>query len=79
MDGGAPLVCLRHKAETRLSCAECSTPICPKCAVRTPVGFKCPDHATPPGARRRRTVPRRLVGPLLLLALIAGGLTIRQL
>ena len=78
MDGGPALICERHKNETRLSCAECSTPICPKCAVRTPVGFKCPDHATPPGGRRPRSSRQKLLGPLLLLALIAGALGIRQ-
>jgi len=29
--------------ETRLRCSKCGKPICPKCAVQTPVGFRCPD------------------------------------
>jgi hypothetical protein len=29
--------------ETRLRCNKCGTPICPKCAVQTPVGFRCPQ------------------------------------
>jgi len=39
-----PLVCYRHpKTETNLRCNRCGRPICPKCAVRTPVGFRCPE------------------------------------
>jgi hypothetical protein len=37
-------VCYRHPAtETGLRCNKCNKYICPKCAVRTPVGFRCPD------------------------------------
>ena len=28
---------------TSLRCNRCGNPICPRCAVRTPVGFRCPD------------------------------------
>lgn len=28
--------------ETLLRCSRCGTPICPQCAVRTPVGMRCP-------------------------------------
>jgi hypothetical protein len=39
-----PLVCYRHpKTETNLRCNRCGRLICPKCAVRTPVGFRCPE------------------------------------
>lgn len=38
--------CARHpKVQTRLRCSRCGTPICPQCAVRTPVGLRCPDCA----------------------------------
>lgn len=38
--------CARHpKTITRLRCSRCGTPICPQCAVRTPVGLRCPDCA----------------------------------
>ena len=38
------LHCARHPdVETTLRCNRCNTPICPRCAVRTPVGFRCPD------------------------------------
>jgi hypothetical protein len=36
--------CYRHpQVETGLRCNRCNKPICPKCARRTPVGFRCPD------------------------------------
>ncbi len=36
--------CVRHpQTETALRCNKCNDLICPKCAVRTPVGFRCPN------------------------------------
>lgn len=36
--------CYRHPdIQTGLRCNRCNKPICPKCARRTPVGFRCPD------------------------------------
>lgn len=36
--------CYRHpQVQTGLRCNRCGKPICPKCARRTPVGFRCPD------------------------------------
>jgi hypothetical protein len=36
--------CYRHpQTQTGLRCNRCNKPICPKCARRTPVGFRCPD------------------------------------
>jgi hypothetical protein len=36
--------CYRHPGvETALRCNRCNRPICPKCARRTPVGFRCPE------------------------------------
>jgi hypothetical protein len=43
----APLKCERHGELTRLTCVDCGKPICPKCAVRTEVGLKCEEDATP--------------------------------
>jgi hypothetical protein len=38
------LHCVNHpKVETRLRCNKCGQPICSKCAVRTPVGYRCRD------------------------------------
>ncbi len=40
MDG--PLYCVEHTTvETRLRCNKCGRPICTRCAVRTPVGYRC--------------------------------------
>ena len=37
-------VCYRHPdVETGLRCNRCNKLICPQCAHRTPVGFRCPD------------------------------------
>jgi len=38
------LHCYYHPdPETRLRCNKCGKPICTECAVRTPVGYRCPD------------------------------------
>ncbi len=38
--------CPRHPTIwTRLRCSKCGTPICPRCMVETPVGFRCPSCA----------------------------------
>src|SRR5215207_6132313 len=64
--------CARHpKQLTRLRCSRCGTPICPLCAVRTPVGLRCPDcagvrglstYATPSGDLARGAGIALLVG-----------------
>jgi hypothetical protein len=36
------LYCANHPTvETSLRCRQCDKPICPKCAIRTPTGYKC--------------------------------------
>lgn len=43
-DPDVALYCYRHPdRETRLRCRTCDRPICAKCAIQTPVGFRCPD------------------------------------
>ncbi len=38
------MFCYRHPTiETALRCNRCDRAICPKCAKRMPVGFRCPD------------------------------------
>jgi len=40
----ATLTCANHPAvATRLRCNRCGKPICSKCAVQTPVGYRCRD------------------------------------
>ena len=40
------MYCARHpKVETNLRCGKCGDLICPKCAVQTPVGMRCPKCA----------------------------------
>jgi hypothetical protein len=40
----APNVCANHPGvETSLRCNRCEKPICAKCAVRTPIGYRCKD------------------------------------
>jgi len=37
-----PLYCANHPTvETQLRCNRCNKPICTRCAVRTPVGYRC--------------------------------------
>lgn len=41
------LTCAKHPKETTyLRCNACNIPICPRCAVQTPVGYKCRDCGT---------------------------------
>lgn len=46
LPASGPVPCADHPdTETRLRCSRCGKPICPRCAVRTPVGMRCPDCA----------------------------------
>ena len=43
-DDPATLYCANHPATpTRLRCNRCEKPICAKCAVRTPIGYRCKE------------------------------------
>lgn len=54
------ITCARHPdTPTRLGCSECATPICPRCAVETAVGQKCPECARQRKAAVRRGKPRQ--------------------
>lgn len=71
--------CARHKdTPTRLSCTQCGTNICPRCAVDAPVGQKCPACAKQSRGAVRRGKPDQYVkGGLFGLGaavLLAGGL-----
>ena len=42
LDPEAPMYCAKHPNEqTYLRCAKCGKPICARCRVSTPVGFRC--------------------------------------
>lgn len=44
IDTDAELFCYRHpNRSTSLRCYKCNKPICSTCAVKTPVGYLCPD------------------------------------
>lgn len=62
------LYCVNHPdRETLLRCGKCGQPICPECAVRHPVGLRCPQCA------RLKKVPTYDVpAPYYLRALGAG-------
>lgn len=44
MSDSQPIYCAIHtNVETGLRCNNCNKPICPKCAVRTPTGYRCKE------------------------------------
>ena len=70
-------VCRRDGTSTKLRCAQCHVGICPKCLVRTPIGYKCPGCAGEAVATRGLRRPRfRVVAGAALVGLAAYvGLT----
>lgn len=77
------LKCERHGESTRLSCADCQQPICPRCMVRTEVGLKCKTCAAPmatlASTSRRSRLPIALSSAgLALVALMVGLLALRS-
>lgn len=68
------LTCHWHpQIETNLRCYRCNTPICVKCAHRTPVGYLCPDCRK---ARKRKFEKSSTRDYVVagLTSLILGGL-----
>jgi B-box zinc finger len=44
IDLNAPTYCANHPTvETTLRCNKCGKPICAKCAIRTPTGYRCKE------------------------------------
>ncbi len=70
--------CTYHpNVRTRLRCSKCDTPICPRCAVETPVGFRCPECAAVRGLPTYRTSSGTIlksVGIGLVVAIATGVL-----
>lgn len=69
-----PRFCQRHpKTETSLQCYQCGAPICPRCAMRTPVGYQCPDCRR--GLKQRFEQARPLdYGIASVVSLVLGGI-----
>ena len=66
------LYCYRHpNRETRLRCRTCDRPICSKCAIQTPVGFRCPEDGTVKNDPFSTFKPQQLV--LAILVAVGGG------
>lgn len=60
--------CERHpKVETVLRCSRCEKYICPKCAVLTPVGYRCKDCGN------ERSATHSLTPAQLILGCAVGG------
>ena len=67
-----PLYCYRHpKSETYVRCGRCDQPICPKCAVQGPVGFRCRQCGLVKNATLSSFTPQQLV--LGIGASLGGG------
>ncbi len=44
IDSNTPTYCANHPGvETTLRCNKCGKPICAKCAIRTPTGYRCKE------------------------------------
>lgn len=60
---------------TGLRCGRCGKPICPQCAVRTPVGLRCPECAGVRGLPTYRTPSSalaRALGTGILVAILVA-------
>jgi hypothetical protein len=73
-DGGSEtddgrLFCYRHPdRETWVRCGRCDRPICPRCAMQGPVGFRCRDCGKPViDPLTSFTTPQLVLGGLLAL------------
>ncbi len=58
---------------TRLRCSKCGTPICPRCAVETPVGFRCPDCAGVRGLPTYQTTANAMIKSVGIGIVVAVG------
>ncbi|HEX3266097.1 MAG TPA: hypothetical protein VHR16_10550 [Candidatus Limnocylindrales bacterium] len=60
--GDGPLYCYRHpRSETYVRCGRCDQPICPKCAVQGPVGFRCRQCGLVKSATLSSFTPQQLL------------------
>ncbi len=64
------LTCYKHpEAETSLRCNKCERPICARCAIQTPVGYRCIDCV-----RGQQAVFDTALGYDHVIAAVAGAL-----
>jgi hypothetical protein len=74
-DGPQALHCYRHPdRETYVRCGRCDQPICPRCAMQGPVGFRCRQCGKP--ARDPLTSMRPSQLAIGLAIAVAGGLVV---
>ena len=67
--GSEPSPCVNHPdTTTRLSCASCGDPICPRCVRSSAVGQRCPRCARPAKIAQARGKPEHYIR-----AIGAGG------
>jgi len=81
IDPNERMYCVNHpNTETLIRCNRCLDPICPRCAIRTPVGLRCRRCA------RVQRVPTYLLQPqhyliatvvALLISLVVGALFVQ--
>ncbi len=70
-----PVPCVNHPdTPTRLSCAVCDDPICPRCVRSSAVGQRCPSCAKPARAVAARGKPEHYARAIAAgLAVAVGG------
>ena len=75
-EADAALRCYRHpERETWVRCGRCDRPICPRCAMQGPVGFRCRQCGRPAFDPLTSFTPVQLAGGLALAVgagIIAG-------
>jgi hypothetical protein len=58
---------------TRLRCSRCEKPICPRCMVASPVGYRCPDCARGPRPAIYQTSATGLARAIVAGAVVAAA------
>jgi len=82
LDPAQVMYCVNHpKIETLIRCSKCLDPICQKCAVRTPVGLRCPKCAWAGRSPSYVLAPHEyvLVALVALVASLIGGAIVAQI
>ncbi len=82
VDPNNTMYCINHpKRETLIRCSRCLDPICTKCAVRTPVGLRCPKCARVGRSPLYELRPKHyLTGALVALTIsLVAGVIVTQL